>query len=539
MKPIIVDMKDMSDSREVYDSKPMPVIVYTVYSIALMLVIALIWAYFFKIDIVVKSDGVFQNNESIYEISSGVTGKITECKTENGDFVTEGQVLYELDIASLSENISNYLKDLEDVNNRIEILNAYEKSLTDGETILQKYEKNPYYKEFINKRELLYANIEANTVGIESQTKLYQGNIDNTSSTIEKYQQKIAKLVEVKQCVTSRNNTFAATDSYYYSMLNSYISNYNYKTLEYDNKISEYQTQINSYNEQIEEAEREYNSRKNEANQEVATVIDSTSTVNADSLRRQKDILEQNIETAEAEKSQALNQLELQQIATVEQQIESLNDTVLSLENNLTTEKLQLESAETTGNGNTKEISILSEKGNIAAELLTYQEKKQQDENYLKTYDIQNNNCSIKASMSGYFYESEVMKVGSYVQEGTSLGKIYPDEDAKYYAMVYVKNSDIAKIKEGQKVKFEIGAYPSNEYGYFTGIVESIPKDITIDQSTGKAYYIVKVACNQLTLKGKGKEEANLKNGMACQAKIVVEQKRVLNFVLEKINIMD
>ncbi|MDE6313902.1 MAG: HlyD family efflux transporter periplasmic adaptor subunit [Lachnospiraceae bacterium] len=539
MKPIIVDMKDMSDSREVYDSKPMPVLVYTIYCIALLFIMALIWACLFKLDIVIKSDGLFQNNESIYEISSGVTGKVIKCQAENGTFVTEGEVLYELDIDSLSESISNYVKDLKDVESRIEILKAYEESLSERTKVLDKYADNPYYKEFVNRRELLYANIEANADNTESQTKLYQGNVDNTSATIEKYKAKITKLAAVKQCITSRSNTFGSEESYYYSMVNSYISNYNYTALGYDNKIAEYQAQVDSYNEQITMAERQNVDTKEPLIEEAANTLTSAATIDVDTLKKQRDTLNQSIEAAKNEKTQALNELELQEIATIEQQIESLNNTVLSLESNLTSEQLQLESAKASGNSNTKEISILTEKGNIATELLNYQEKKQEDENYLKSYDIQNNNCSIKASTSGYFYESELLKVGSYVQEGTALGKIYPDRNAKYYASVYVENSDIAKIKENQEVKFEIAAYPSNEYGYFIGVVESIPKDITIDQSTGQAYYIVKVACDELTLKGKNNEEASLKNGMACQAKIIVEQKSVLNFLLEKINIID
>lgn len=60
MKPIIIDMKDMSDSTEVYDSKPNRFMIYTIYAILLIFVIALIWMYFTVIDIVVKSDGIFK-----------------------------------------------------------------------------------------------------------------------------------------------------------------------------------------------------------------------------------------------------------------------------------------------------------------------------------------------------------------------------------------------------------------------------------------------------------------------------------------------
>ena len=39
----------------------------------------------------------------------------------------------------------------------------------------------------------------------------------------------------------------------------------------------------------------------------------------------------------------------------------------------------------------------------MSAEILTYEDKKQEYEAYLKDYDIKNNNCTIKAGTSGIF----------------------------------------------------------------------------------------------------------------------------------------
>lgn len=192
-------------------------------------------------------------------------------------------------------------------------------------------------------------------------------------------------------------------------------------------------------------------------------------------------------------KKQALSNLELQQITTIEQQIAGYNDTILSLETNLTSAKLQLDAANGVDNKSKESVAILTEKGNIASEILNYEDKVKECETYLKSYDIQNDNCIIKADVSGYFYTSQDLKVGSFVREETAIGNIYPEAESKYYAEVYVENSDIAKIKVGQEVKFEIAAYPSSEYGYFVGNVENISKDISVDQNTGYAYYLVRV----------------------------------------------
>lgn len=552
MKPIIVDMKNMSDSTEVYESKPNRFLIYTIYLILTILVVAVLWMSLSKMDIVVKSSGIFKGSNAVYEISSGVTGSVKETHIENGQYVTEGDVLYVLSIDELSDTILRYQNELEAAKARLEILSAYEKSLTGDKTELEALSDNSYYDEFINRRELLYSNVNLNESDTAGQVTLYQGNVDSISGTIAKYNEKIGKLNTVKQCVIARNNTFDASEGIYYSMVSSYLASYNYTSLQYDNQINEYQRQIDEYEEQMKKAETEASKEYEPATgdetvsgndipneNEVNTTQSAGVTVDVNALKKQRDDLITARDSVTKEKTQALINLELQQLTTIEQQISGYNDTILSLETNLTSAKLQLDAVNGVDNEAKETVAILTEKGNIAAEILTYEDKVKECETYLKSYDIQNDNCIVKANVSGYFYISQELKTGSFVHEGTAIGTIYPEAESKYYAEIYVENTDIAKIKEGQEVKFEIAAYPSSEYGYFEGTVENIAKDISVDQSTGNAYYLVKVKCENMTLKGKDGEEATLMNGMACQAKIVIDEKNILTYLLEKIDLMD
>lgn len=552
MKPIIVDMKDMSDSTEVYESKPNRFLVYTIYLILIILVAAVLWMAFFKMDIVVKSNGMFKGSNAVYEISSGVTGSVKETHIENGQYVKEGDVLYVLSIDELSDTILRYQNELEAAKARLEILSAYEKSLTGDKTELEALSNNSYYEEFINRRDLLYANVNLSGSDTSGQFTLYQGNVDSISGTIAKYNEKIEKLNAVKQCIMTRNNTFDSSEGIYNSMVSSYLASYSYTSLQYDNQINEYQRQIDECEELIKKAEAEASKEDepaigdetvsgNDVPGQIVTEVAPTdnTTVDVETLKKQKEDLITARDSVQKEKTQALMNLELQQITTIEQQISGYSDTILSLEANLTSARLQLDAVNGVDNEAKETVAILTEKGNIAAEILTYEDKEKECETYLKSYDIQNDNCIIKANVSGYFYVSRELKNGSFVQEGTSIGTIYPEAESKYYAEIYVENTDIAKIKEGQEVKFEIAAYPSSEYGYFEGTVENIAKDISVDQSTGNAYYLVRVKCENMILKGKDGEEATLMNGMACQAKIVVDEKKVLTYLLEKIDLMD
>jgi multidrug resistance efflux pump len=552
MKPIIVDMKDISDSTEVYESKPNRFLIYTIYLILIILVVAVLWMRLFKIDVVVKSNGIFKGSNAVYEISSDVTGSVKETNIQDGQYVKEGDILYVLTIDELSDTILRYQNELEAAQARIKILSAYEKSLDGDKTELETLDDNPYYEEFVNRRKLLYANVDLNESDTEGQVTLYQGNVDSISGTIAKYNEKIEKLNVVKQCITARNNTFDASEGIYYSMISSYLASYNYTALQYDNQINEHQRQIDEYEEQMKKAEAEASIEDktvteeemvsdNGISTETISVVASTenTTANIEELKKQRDALITAQDSAKKEKTRALRNLELQQITTIEQQIAGYNDTILSLETNLASAKLQLEAINSADNETKESVAILTEKGNVAAEILNYEDKVKECETYLKSYDIQNDNCVIKANVSGYFYIAQDLKTGSFVQEGTTIGTIYPETESKYYAEIYVENTDIAQIREGQDVKFEIAAYPSSEYGYFKGTVENIAKNISVDQSTGYSYYLVRVKCDNMTLKGKNGEEATLMNGMACQAKIVIDEKNVLTYFGEKIDLLD
>ena len=552
MKPIIVDMKDISDSTEVYESKPNRFLIYTIYLILIILVVAVLWMRLFKIDVVVKSNGIFKGSNAVYEISSDVTGSVKETNIQDGQYVKEGDILYVLTIDELSDTILRYQNELEAAQARIKILSAYEKSLDGDKTELETLDDNPYYEVFVNRRKLLYANVDLNESDTEGQVTLYQGNVDSISGTIAKYNEKIEKLNVVKQCITARNNTFDASEGIYYSMISSYLASYNYTALQYDNQINEHQRQIDEYEEQMKKAEAEASIEDktvteeetvsdNGISTETISVVASTenTTANIEELKKQRDALITAQDSAKKEKTRALRNLELQQITTIEQQIAGYNDTILSLETNLASAKLQLEAINSADNETKESVAILTEKGNVAAEILNYEDKVKECETYLKSYDIQNDNCVIKANVSGYFYIAQDLKTGSFVQEGTTIGTIYPETESKYYAEIYVENTDIAQIREGQDVKFEIAAYPSSEYGYFKGTVENIAKNISVDQSTGYSYYLVRVKCDNMTLKGKNGEEATLMNGMACQAKIVIDEKNVLTYFGEKIDLLD
>ena len=96
MKPIIIEMKDLSESTEIYEKKPNPAIVGFIYILLGIIVIAALWMSFSKIDVVTETNGVICYTEDVTEVMCDYDGRITRCCVADGQYVTEGTVLFEL-----------------------------------------------------------------------------------------------------------------------------------------------------------------------------------------------------------------------------------------------------------------------------------------------------------------------------------------------------------------------------------------------------------------------------------------------------------
>lgn len=557
MKPIIVNMNEMSDSTEVYESRPNPFFVYFIYLILALLVITVAWMCLSEIDIVVKANGMFRSEEAAIEVSSGIGGEVMECNITEGQYVEEGDVLFVINTESIENTIEDTKLLLADVEQRINILSAYDQYLKGTKDALDSYGENKYYAEFAGRKQLLELNTQNTGVDIETQKVQYQKELENVFGQISQYEVQIAKLRMAEKCVKNRVNNFDVSESYYESIVSSYISNYNLTASSYDTQMAEYQKQIEALEKQLAEAQKMATEEIQPATDATISTTEESQTitegvvsvtgesqsaidvVDTESIKQQITALEENITKTTNGKVATLENLELQQIATLEQQIETINNNLNSLSSNQALIQAQLDVLNGKNNGKTTEVNKLTEQQNVATELLNYEAKKTEYENTLKQYDLESGNAKIVAKSSGYIYLNQELKEGSFISQGTNICQILPESSSKYYAEVYVENADIGKLQEGQEVKFEIVAYPSSEYGYFTGVIDSISKDIKVEQNSGSAYYLIKVRCDNTTVTNKDGKTSTIMNGMACQAKVVVDEENVLRYLLEKVDLLD
>ena len=94
---------------EVQETPPSPIGRFILWSIVILLVIAIAWASLSKVDIVAATRGKLVVNELSRPVNSAVTAEIVEVLVKEGEHVEKGQSLIKLNsaslVAQLEENI--------------------------------------------------------------------------------------------------------------------------------------------------------------------------------------------------------------------------------------------------------------------------------------------------------------------------------------------------------------------------------------------------------------------------------------------------
>lgn len=498
MNSVIIDINEMSDSKEAYEARPHRGITIFIYSIIAVIAIAIFWMCFTKLDVSIKANGMFRQTEEIPTISCGVTGKVKKVYVKDGDYVEKGDIIASIDILNLDEDKKSIDLTLSQLQARTDILKAYIEYLDGNTQVLDEYKGNQYYDEINNKINLLNANIHGEKAELDAKTNEYQLNIDSLKRAINDYADKISKLQQAEDCIRNKKNNFNNTsEAYYFNIVSGYLLEYNANVASYDNQI--------------------------------LSVKNTAMTDSADAVKYK-------IKELEIEKTHALDKLKEQHIASVEELIETTKKEQKNAQSQLDTVLVQKDNLKST---NTENIAVLTEKGNIEAELSEISGKIEEAKRTRASYDEQEKEGEIKAEYAGTIRYKQEMGEGVYLSSGTEIAALYPESNDEFYAEVYIENNDIGKVRKDQKVKLEVSSYPSSEYGYYEGIIEMVASDITVNTDTGAAYYNVKVKCDRENTEKFLREDETLINGLAVQAKIITDEKSVFQYVMDKIDLFE
>ena len=547
MKPIIIDMKDMSDSTEVYESRPNPILTGFIYLILAMVVAAFVWMYFFKIDIVVKGTGTMAASDEVATITNQVAGVITERNIEDGQKVEKGDVLYSVSCEEGALQLTTLESQLKDSEEKEEMLQAYEEWLESGKELPEKLSENLYYNEVSSRKMLVELGEESALQSYSGELSAYEAKLLANGGIKNYYTESINKSRMLIDAIKNRENVFSSEESYYWNTIENYLVQYSYTAEQYDDKIDKLQEESETLAEEITTLKTQKQSleKSMKGNKKKSTVSSGDTTTEEQQLQslntqienseKAKETVDESITEYKEQKSSALNSYEMESIATIEKSILGYEQNLAIYNGNQIEYKNGQSTLQKQGTEVELDNLVTQEKHSVASELESCRQSQLQLQQQIEGLQQSIDNACVKASASGYVNFATELVEGDYIMAGTQVLSIIPDtENGTFTVKSYVENKDIAKVHEGMEVAYEIGAYPSREYGSLKGTVTFVSPDLKVNNS-GSAYYVVETSVDAGTLHNKLGEEATLKVGMLCETKIVVEEKRVLEVLIEKI----
>lgn len=481
----------LPDALEIIESPNSPIGKFIIWAISIFVIIALLWSYFGKIDIVATSEGKIIPYGNVKVVQPFEEGVITGIHVEDGQKVQKGELLLELDPTIKEVDIEKTKKLLDEVTLEKEVI----VSIVNGsnfEDILAKYSSDDESKEHI--------------------IKYYNSIMDNSKTSLDVLDSKFEQ---------GKINIELTEDE-----LNEIKGNVEY-----------YEKSIVNLKEEME-----VKSSGEEQLDKIATEIDSLKEIEG----KYKTLYEADA-VSQADWKEKFDQLELKkaeykiQQKTVEEIKASNNDKLISLESELENSKNKLKSQRTNINLSKAQASELN--NNIsdfktAANMKWLNlivEKDKQITEYSAELDKNNSSLEhnkLSSPVSGEIYGMTVNTIGSVAKPAESIITIVPD-GTELIVEAMVLNKDIGFVKEAQEAIIKVNTYPFQKFGTIKGEVIEISPNSYRDETKGYVYK-VKIRIEKSNLENEGISYP-ISCGMEVTAEIKTGKRRIIDFFLEPI----
>jgi HlyD family secretion protein len=150
-------------------------------------------------------------------------------------------------------------------------------------------------------------------------------------------------------------------------------------------------------------------------------------------------------------------------------------------------------------------------------------ERKVAAEDQLKRIDI-------RAPQDGMVHQSTVHTVGGVITPGEAVMLIVPEADA-LTVEAKLAPQDIDQVRVGQSAGLRFSAFNQRTTPELEGAVARVSADLTTDQRTGAAYYVVRIAISEKELARL--EGLRLVPGMPVETFIRTGERTVLSYVMK------
>lgn len=488
MKYKIEELKNITDSREIMQSKPSGFSKYMTYIIIVLLTSIIVWSILAEKEITVKASGVVRPSIEVAKLSSAVNGIVTEANISEGMQVKKGDILlvingeeYEIQKKSLEESLASREKELE-ANKKLKNSILDEVNYLDAKDSIE----GIYYKKY----QLYLENLKSGNSQVDS--------VEHQKKSIN---ETINELKLFLNAIEEEKNKFESNNYLYYQ----------YK--DYEMTLQNYRTQIADYKNQINELEKTKVTADKESEEENKQIENNNESVN-----KQIKEIQYNIKNIE-------NEIEKYK-----------NNQKMNISNTIAQNELKLsEGTVSSNNGSYKEQYIAQLDSTIMSLESTISEMKM-------NLDITNNKVkatSIKADSDGTLNLINDVKVGDFIQAGTQIASIIPNYNDEYKAEIYIENQKFGEIKDGEDVILEFVSLPQREYGIVRTNLTDISVDAKVSEKEKTSYYTGVCNIPVTTMVNKKGNSINIKNGMLVEARIINREVSYFRYFLEKINILD
>ncbi|WP_018933698.1 HlyD family efflux transporter periplasmic adaptor subunit [Gracilibacillus lacisalsi] len=538
MKDEYRTLEEMTDSRELLEAKPNPVIPLFIYLLIIILVSAITWTYFGEMDEVVKANGVIRSSETISTVQNQLAGEVKEIYFGEGQVVEEGDKLFELDQSDQDLKKKQLEEERDQYENKLEDLHTLKESIDNGEDLFNEKhtENNQVYERYISyKTNLSLMKGEFDGKSIEINQQLEEQNMQKEQLTEQKETiiEKIEQLERMQDAIKKEENIFSKDETPYYNRLENIISTITHRKDNMEELKEEYKSldekrknPSNTDGQELDDVDS--NGIRESTNQEQNELITSEQVNNAKNAYKE----------AEYELEQYINQqlseidLELQQ---KEEQLQDINISLDSLDTQNKIQQNQEENYQSTIDNFTSETLI-----QVDNDIETVEQQINQLSKDLTTLEEQMKIGVVKAPIDGVVNTKTHVREGDFLQAGTEVLTIVPNsKESTFKVQLTILNEDIAETKVGDKVDLSIHSLPYQEYGHIEGEITKISADALNDPETGTSFYAAEAVIENGRLYSYKGEPAQVKVGMTTEAHIVSGSKKILYFLLEKINLKE
>lgn len=205
MKKEIYDIREMTDSKELYSERPNPFIAAFAYCLVGMLIAAVIYSFFGKIDMVATAAGVVRPNDDISTVSSLVGGRVVEVSMTDGQQVSAGDVLFKIDTSESKVSLDSLKESAAEYEAEITAYNKFVKNAGSGKNPFSSNKSGseyPYYIEFQN----YLLSLKNGRLSAEYDEDRTEQTIRTLKSQIEEYEKEIEGLTAYKVSIEKGKN---------------------------------------------------------------------------------------------------------------------------------------------------------------------------------------------------------------------------------------------------------------------------------------------------------------------------------------------